>query len=238
MRHLRPTDGKNSGPRPEGFTLTDLLVSLAVLSVLAALIVPLAVKASATSRLMQCRANLQQVDRAVLLYAEDHHHTLPLLERSPPPGGWWHYKEQVKSFAGLTGPSSPQDKVFACPDDRGYGEEGVKPVPFCQSKKHDYTSYVFNGVNLPGIPNIAGWEVSAIQQPQKTLLVMEWTAHAPLSWHKSRTGQANMPFYNDAQSVVGFVDGHVDFIRIYYDGFNAAYTRDPISGYAYKYRGD
>ena len=51
MRHLRPTDGKNSGPWPEGFTLTDLLVSLAVLSVLAALIVPLAVKASASSRL-------------------------------------------------------------------------------------------------------------------------------------------------------------------------------------------
>ena len=36
----------------------------------------------------------------------------------------------------------------------------------------------------------------------------------------------------------GFVDGHVDFIKIYYDGINAAYTRDPIPGYNYKYGAD
>ena len=64
---------------------------------------------------------------------------------------------------------------------------------------------------------------------------MEWTAHAPLSWHKSKTGRKNTPFYRDAQSVVGFVDGHVSFPRMYYDGYNAAYTRDPIPGYAYQY---
>jgi hypothetical protein len=67
---------------------------------------------------------------------------------------------------------------------------------------------------------------------------MEWTAHAPLSWHRSRTGQDNTPFYTDAESVVGYVDGHVAFIPIYYDGLNAAYTRDPASGYQYKYSGD
>ena len=238
MRSTRSTYGQRGARQPGGFTLTELLVSLAMVSVLAALIVPIAVKARANSRLAQCRANLQQVNRAVLLYAEDHNHTLPLLDPSPPPGGRWHYKEQVKSFAGLTGPSSPQDKVFACPNDRGYGEDAEQPVPFCRSSKYDYTSYVFNGVNLPGIPNIAGWEVSPIKQPQRTLLVMEWTAHAPLSWHKSRTGRANTPFYNNAESVAGFVDGHVNFIRIYYDGFNAAYTRDPIGGYDYKYSGD
>jgi prepilin-type processing-associated H-X9-DG protein len=67
---------------------------------------------------------------------------------------------------------------------------------------------------------------------------MEWTAHAPLAWHKSKTGRNNMPFYCDAQSVVGFVDGHVSFSKIYYDGYNAAYTRDPIRGYEYQYSGD
>jgi prepilin-type processing-associated H-X9-DG protein len=67
---------------------------------------------------------------------------------------------------------------------------------------------------------------------------MEWCAHAPLSWHKSRTGRKNQPFYNDAMSVVGFVDGHVSFSKIYYDGYNAAYMRDPIPGYQYKYSGN
>ena len=66
---------------------------------------------------------------------------------------------------------------------------------------------------------------------------MEWTAHGPLSWHRSRTGKRNAPFYNDAESVVGFVDGHVDLVKIYHDGYNAAYTRDPIPGYRYRYSG-
>ena len=51
-------------------------------------------------------------------------------------------------------------------------------------------------------------------------------------------GSKNQPFYNDAESVVGFVDGHAGFIKIYYDGINAAYTRDPITGYDYKYSGE
>ena len=88
------------------------------------------------------------------------------------------------------------------------------------------------------MPNVAGRTVSSIKNPATTLLTMEWTAHAPLSWHRSRTGKANMPFYSDAESVVGFVDGHVAFLPIYFDGCNPAYTRDPIPGYSYKYSGD
>jgi hypothetical protein len=30
----------------------------------------------------------------------------------------------------------------------------------------------------------------------------------------------------------------VSLTRIYYDGFNAAYTQDPIDGYDYQYSGD
>ena len=99
----------------------------------------------------------------------------------------------------------------------------------------DYGSYVYNGVTLPGMPNSAGLPLSSVNQPKRTLLVMEWTAHAPLSWHKSKTGKKNAPFYRDALSVVGFVDGHVSFVPIYYDGYNAAYTQDPIDSYDYQY---
>lgn len=224
-------------PRQTGFTLTDLLVILAVVSVLAALTIPILVRSRAKSKQTVCLSNLQKVNRAVLLFAEDNKDTLPLVDPSPAPGGWWWYKEQVKSFAGLTGPSSAEDKVFACPSDRGYGED-AKLRPFWRSQKHNYTSYVLNGVNLPGMPNIAGRTVGSIRDPVKTLLVMEWTAHAPLSWHKSRTGKKNAPFYNDAESVVGFVDGHAGLVKIYYDGTNPAYTGDPIPGYDYRYSGD
>ena len=178
--------------------------------------------------------NLKDVNVAVLHFAESNNDRLPDTEPGMKGGVWWWYKELVKGELGLRNPSSPADKIFACPDDRGY-EEGK---PFRLSAKFDYGSYVFNGVNLPGVPNIAGRKVATIKEPALTLLMMEWAAHAPLSWHRSRTGKKNQPFYSDAESVVGFLDGHVDFIPIYYDGMNAAYTRDPIPGYKYKYSGD
>ena len=217
-----------------GFSFSDLLIVIAVIMLLVAVAVPMMVRSSARGRQAQCVSNLKEITRAVLLYADDYKGTLPLLDPSPAPGLWWRYKELVKGHLGLSGPASPREKVFACPDDRGYDE----PRPFHASQKFDYGSYVFNGVNLPGVPNLAGKGVTSVNAPGKTLLMMEWTAHAPLSWHKSRTGQKNEPFYNEAENVVGFVDGHAGLIKIYYDGMNAAYTRDPIPGYDYKYGGD
>jgi prepilin-type processing-associated H-X9-DG protein len=225
------TRGCGGGP---AFTLPDLLVVVAALALLAAIALPILGHTTANSRKAQCNNNLRQVNTAVDMYQREHKGVLPILAPSSGRDTWWGYKELVKGYAGIQGPSSPRDRVFACPSDRGYDEAG----PFYLTKKSDYQSYVFNGVNMPGVPNIAGWPVSSVKNPAKTLLTMEWTAHAPLSWHNSRTGDRNHPFYNDAQSMVGFVDGHVSYIRIYYDGVNPAYTRDPLPGYEYRYSGD
>jgi type II secretory pathway pseudopilin PulG len=214
-----------------GFTLTDLLVIVAVVSVLSAIGVERAQRTKQKSRLAQCTTNLKQVDQALLTFCEHNQQVLPASTADDPRNVWWWYKERVKGYAGCTGESSPNDKVFACPDDRGYSD----PYPFHNSQRFDYSSYVFNGVTLPAMPNIAGLHLSDLRHPQRTLLVMEWTAHAPLSWHNSKTGRQNRPFYCNAQSVAGFVDGHVSFSQMYYDGYNAAYTQDPIDGYDYQY---
>lgn len=233
-----PNENLQRAKKTGAFSATDLLVTVMLLALLAAVALPVIARTRASSRLSLCLGNVGKVGRSVLQFAADHDQRLPKMEGSPAPGGWWFYKEQVKGYLGLQGASSAADKVFACPDDRGYDEGAGHAEPFWRSRKHNYTSYVFNGVNLPGIPNVAEREVSSIKNPAHTLLVMEWTAHAPLSWHRSRTGRANTPFYNDAESVVGFMDGRAALIPIYYDGLNAAYTRDPAPGYAYKYGGD
>ncbi len=214
-----------------GFTLTDLMVLLATVSVLAAIAVAAVGGAKSKAALAVCTGNLQKINRALLQFSSETGGRLPAPVVDDSRALWWWYKEQVKPLVGLTGPSSAQDMVFACPRDRGYTDR----IPFHLNGRFDFSSYVYNGVTLPGMPNIAGLQVSGIQQPKKTLLAMEWTAHAPLSWHRSRTGKNNMPFYCDAQSVTGFVDGHVGLTRIYYDGYSAAYTQDPIDGYEYKY---
>ena len=231
---LKPCVSRGRG----GFSITDLLAAVATGSLVVVVAIAFLTKSRAQARLSQCLGNLRQVNQAVLKFAEGHGNELPTVEGSPAPGGWWYYKELVKGYAGLTGASSASDTVFACPMDRGYGDGSAEAKPFCQSARHDYTSYVFNGVDLPGIPNIAGRKLDSIPKPQRTLLTMEWAAHAPLSWHRSRTGRANTPFYNNAESVVGFVDGHAAMVKIYYDGLNPAFTRDPAPGYDYQYSGD
>jgi hypothetical protein len=236
LKVARPYPGGSlrRAARIRAFTRSDLLVTIAALSVLAALVVLPLNSARRKARLRVCFNNLQQVGRAVLLFAQDHGSALPGLsptEQQASP--WWGYKEEVKHYIGLSGASSPNDLLFGCPVDRGYSD----PQPFRQNPRFNFSSYVFNGVTLFGTPNIAGWKVGAVKQPQRTLLVMEWSAHAPLSWHRSRTGKRNAPFYSDAENVVTFVDGHVNLTKIYYDGYNAAYTRDPIPGYEYRFSG-
>ena len=216
-----------------GFSTWDGLATAAVLTLLGVVAFGLVTRASARQAELVCVDNLGKVAGSIHKYAADHQQTLPGPVAGQQGDFWWFYKEQVKSHLGLNGTSSASDTVFACPSDRGYSD----PKPFSQTARFDFSSYVFNGVTLPGTPNVAGWKVGAITQPARTLLVMEWAAHAPLSWHRSRTGKANAPFYTDAACAVAFVDGHAAVTPIYYDGFNAAYTRDPLPRYAYRYSG-
>lgn len=232
---LDSSSAGGTGSDRSGYSRADLLATLAGIAVLAALVVvPLHLHRERRA-LVSCLDNLRQTARATLQYAAARADTLPGPE--PVEGqlgdSWWWYKEKVKGYAGLSGPASEHDRVFACPRDRGYTER----KPFRRTARFAFGSYVFNGVNLHGIPNLAGWKIEHIAQPARTLLVMEWSAHAPLSWHRSRTGQRNHPFYRDAESVVAFVDGRAAMIPMYYDGYNAAYTRDPMPGYDYRYSG-
>jgi hypothetical protein len=216
-----------------GFSRTDLFALVAVLFVIGAVTAVALVNQQRKARLQLCTENLQKIGRAVLSFANDRAGTLPGMLRSEKGPSWWWYKDEIRSYTGLTGVSSAEDKVFACPLDRGYSDPG----PFSKNPRFNYTSYVFNGVTLLGVPNIAGWKLASVTAPTLTLTTMEWSAHGPLSWHRSRTGRANAPFYRDAESVVAFADGHVSFTKIYFDGFNPAYTRDPIPGYSYKFSG-
>ena len=133
------------------FSRTDMLVTMAVIIVLVTIIINSLKFAHDQRTLKVCSHNLHQVGRAVLMYAEEHGGRLP----GPVPGQsgdfWWWYKEQVKSYAGITGSSSINDRLFACPMDRGYSD----PNPFYANSRFDYSSYVFNGVIMPGAPNIA-----------------------------------------------------------------------------------
>src|SRR4051812_28832534 len=96
------------GNARSGFGLPDLLVVLATLCVIGTVAYPLLLKNQARARQVQCMGNLNQVNRAVLLYAEENQGTLPAFPQNSKDPVWWFYKELVKGHVGLNDKSSAQ----------------------------------------------------------------------------------------------------------------------------------
>jgi hypothetical protein len=118
----------------------------------------------------------------------------------------------------------------------------------------DYSSYAFNagGTNrLFGTmtAGLAGRKVASIKEPGKTLLLVEASAVFPFSWHEpKRPISVENGIFNDAKNVVSFVDGHVDYLKIYWNtnrirvggksyGLMAS-DFDPPPEYGYKWKAD
>jgi prepilin-type N-terminal cleavage/methylation domain-containing protein len=215
--------------KKRAFTLIELLVAIAIIAILASLLLPALCRGNEQGRQTNCLNNLRQVNLAIRFYAEDCADCLPVLPiPNPYPNGVGaYYKQLVKGYLGLTGPASPNERVFICPSDR----------VICSQVGHAFTSYTFNGYEVgPGaIARITGQKLGAINNPSKAVLVGEWPAFFGGSWHPSVNQD-----YPNAKNVLSFVDGHARQTRIYWDGVSdsdpGAYG--PPVGYDYNWDGD
>jgi prepilin-type processing-associated H-X9-DG protein len=181
------------------------------------------------------------------MYADDSSDAFPITIRNVGPDIWVSYTQLMKRYAGMSG----RAKVFACPSDTFYYEDVRIPQSQHQQSKYYYSSYAFNGGNSankafvpppsPPWPGIAGRKLSSIKEPIKTVLVAEFPALNPYSWHQPVRAARH---YNNAQCMVSFVDGHASFIKMYWnaewvDPFHSnAFHYEPPTGYDYKWTGD
>jgi prepilin-type N-terminal cleavage/methylation domain-containing protein len=236
-----------------GFTLLELLVVIAIIAVLAALLLPALLSARAKAQRTICTNNLRQINLGVRLYSEDADDISPSAPTTNRMVNY--YRTLVQSYVGLKGPPSPQDKLFACPADtfRYWISGGVavfSPTGRHESARQYYSSYVFNGINKEttnasgngAILGIAGQRLSVIKHPDKTILVTEHASFFPYSWHQPKKPVSNpnsCPFSN-AMNVVSFVDGHVSYLKTYWNGQAGALAMayNPPAGYDYQWSGD
>jgi prepilin-type N-terminal cleavage/methylation domain-containing protein len=243
----------------DGFTLIELLVVIAIIAILAALLLPALTSAKSSASRAACLNNLRQINEGVRMYSEDSEDASPSPGATPvtltnPMSLYTGYKALMKNYVGLKGASSPQDKLFVCPADTFFpcwfltnsGPWYYMRKSFHDQAFSDFSSYVFNGgdnvtrtnkwnVVVPR-PGLTGVKLSSVKHPSRTALVMEGSAPGPWSWHEP----SPRLLFNDAKNVVSFVDGHVSYIKIYYDssfngGASEAYMYDPPTGYDYQW---
>jgi prepilin-type N-terminal cleavage/methylation domain-containing protein len=241
----------SSGSR-RGFTLLELLVVIAILAILASLLLPVLSSARDRAKRTACLNNLRQINLGVHLYADGHGDALSLVSTNMSPSVFTDYKDWMKSYVGLKGVSSAQDAIFACPADTFCLPDTIGSAPqSCHSlSNHNYSSYVFNAGNIRkdppytnAFPGIAGRKLTSIRNPTKTVLVTEQPALCPYSWHQARKLAAKEYQFNNAPNFVSFVDGHVSYVKIYWDMSTTpdhfeAWHYDPPAGYDYQWSGD
>jgi prepilin-type N-terminal cleavage/methylation domain-containing protein len=245
-----------------GFTLTELLVVIAIVGILVALLLAALGGAKAKAQRMVCVNNLHQISLGVRMYSDDSQDASPSLTGLPlskMDSLYSGYKALMKNYVGLNGASSPQDKLFACPADVSNMGALLHDWPHAfqmvkgslhDSPVFDYSSYGFNGgdnavrkLNYDikfTLLGLGGVKLSAVKHPEKTLLLMEYPATLPYSWHDPKTHGISKDgmVYNDSKNVVSFVDGHVNYIKMYWARLFLANWTNPPASYDYQWSPD
>jgi prepilin-type N-terminal cleavage/methylation domain-containing protein len=232
--------------KSRAFTLVELLVVIAIIGILAALLLPTLSSAKARARRTTCLNNVHQINVTARMYAEDQGDIIVL----PTPGPFvkWQccrIKEYIKGYAGLKRKPSPSEKLFICPADTFYYNGHYFGEGICEQAETDFNSYAFNGGNNdtnlaafgPIPPGISGKRLSSMRTPAKTVLILEVAAQIPFSWHKPQKAGADYRI-RDSMNMLSFVDGHVSFSKMYFDGQRESWNYDPPESYDYRWSGD
>ena len=189
------------------FTLTELLIVIAIVALLSALLLPAFWTTRGKARAASCSSNLHSIGEAFLLYAQDYDdrvpHAIDPVDRAVPQQ-WAAYPDfeseipNLQQLHQVLQPYTRSAQLFACPADVGFlYSEFSSPVAVLHAFPSSYekfgTSYYYH-------TELAAQQLSlsSILRPTQTMLLIDGAGN----WHGTRIPE--MKRYNNL-----FADGHV-----------------------------
>lgn len=227
--------------------MVELLVAIAIVAMLGALLLPALAHAKAASRRATCTGNLHQINLAAHMYADEHRDAIRAATNKE--AVYFTYKESLQPYLSHL-QSAAEASVFACPADDFDCDDHVLTdlllehgtgKGFCRQEFTHHSSYFFNGAapgETPSLQHMGQKPFASVRFPSRVVLVGELSGALGLSTHERME-----PYqFNNARNMMSFVDGHVSFIPIYWNGVRGidglAYFYEPPPGYDYRWTGD
>jgi prepilin-type N-terminal cleavage/methylation domain-containing protein/prepilin-type processing-associated H-X9-DG protein len=204
------------------FSLLELLAVLAIVSILLALVLPVASAIRNQSRNTACQSNLRQIGAAVNLYAADNgRYPLSAYDQNSLYRGWYQlllgqgpsasYDNQTRSFIdGSGGPNYLGSReVLSCPAGSWttMGENPSSPVSYAMT---DLVLWHYSSQRTDEIPQFF---TSLLNQPSKWPLVMDGEATRIFGLNNpTEDAQAKQRYAarHDGLANVLMVDGHIE----------------------------
>lgn len=186
------------------FTLIEILIVIAIISILAAILFPVFSRARENARRATCQSNLRQLGLAIIQYTQDYDERLPSAVNEGEIGGWIYIEKRdgagrnsiLDPTRGSLYPYVKNKQVYICPSDSVGAKQGL--------------SYARGRcVGRPG--NL----ISIFDYPAQTLLLAEQqmggkdSSTDDGSGFTARDGRWNMPDRHLGNTTILFMDGHV-----------------------------
>jgi len=213
----------------KGFTLVEILVVIAVISILAALMLPVIGRVMDKARMSKCVAQLRTIGQGLSMYSAERDMRFPGLGMNS--GSRWIH--QIAPYIGLTADQTNggipcfsgayNDSLFKCPMvGRWVLPNGQNPDTFVG--RYCLNRLLYNNAAGQSLPSaMIGYSRMIVQRPAQTVMVTESCLGGPGSLtqsypdqrqdggvsanHRSDRTPSNGP---DGPSNYLFVDGHVE----------------------------
>jgi type II secretory pathway pseudopilin PulG len=219
---------KNTCARECAFTLTDLLVVMTTVAILAAVMLPALAKSGDNGARVVCSNNLRQMGMALNMYVEENQDTMPWPnwgnDNSPPcPPGWLYAGVPYPPFpTGADGPPwstwrvanlktgvywqyLQNPDVFMCPVDAAINVG----TQLWEQRNNKLSSYVMNpaAAFFPpgGMSNVYGYKTCKMSQIWSPWCIINWEPNPSVA--NNFNDGANFPSSSEGPSIVLHVTG-------------------------------